>query len=253
MNCDEVQALLHAYVDGEVDLVRNLQIDEHRVTCDRCERQLAGLRALREAVVQKSSYYRSSAALRAKVSSGLPRVDTGRRSFKYNSLLAAGIVLMIGLAGSALAFVYWPGFAANDRLAASILGSHVRSLQVAHLTDVLSSDRHTVKPWFVGKIDYAPEILDLSAEGYALAGGRLDYVDGHAVAALVYRKRQHVINLFLWPESNVRRNSSRTLTLQGFHLRHWQQAGMTYWAISDLNEPELDEFVRLVQEQASAR
>ena len=160
---------------------------------------------------------------------------------------------MIGLAGSALAFVYWPGFAANDRLAESILGSHVRSLQVAHLTDVLSSDRHTVKPWFVGKIDYAPEILDLTAEGYALAGGRLDYVDGHAVAALVYRKRQHVINLFLWPASNGRRDSSQALTLLGFHLRHWQQAGMTYWAISDLNEPELDEFVRLVQEQASSR
>jgi anti-sigma factor RsiW len=253
MNCEEVQALLHAYVDGEVDLVRNLQIEQHLPACDRCDQQLKGLRVLREAVARNSLYFRSPPALHARITNILHEAQPGQRPSRRRALLAAGILLLFCIAGSGLAIWFWARSPTDDRLAEAVLTSHLRSLQAAHLTDVLSSDRHTVKPWFVGKIDYSPPIVDLSAEGFVLTGGRLDYLDGRAVASLVYRRRQHVINLFVWPGAGDPQTGARSLSRHGFHLREWRMAGMNYWAISDLNDLELDQFVRLVQEHSLER
>jgi anti-sigma factor RsiW len=143
------------------------------------------------------------------------------------------------------------GASADDRLAEWVIAGHVRSLQVDHLTDVASSDQHTVKPWYRDKLDFSPQVLDLSTQGYSLSGGRLDFLADRPVAALVYQRRLHAINLFTWPAVNDQEKAVRRLSRQGFHIRFWQQAGMAYWAISDLNDQELDEFVRLFHEHSA--
>jgi anti-sigma factor RsiW len=142
----------------------------------------------------------------------------------------------------------WPPGPADDRLGRELVAAHVRSLLAEHLLDVRSSDRHTVKPWFLGKLNFAPPVPDLAGHDFPLAGGRLDYLDDRPVAACVYKRRQHVINLFVWPSDSAPNRGAGTATRQGYHLAHWCQGGMTYWAVSDLNEAELQEFARLIQE-----
>jgi anti-sigma factor RsiW len=157
------------------------------------------------------------------------------------------------LAGAFTIGMLWPrpGSSGDERLTELVLASHIRSLQVDHMTDVASSDQHTVKPWFRGKLDFSPRVPDLSSAGYTLSGGRLDYLADRPVAALVYHRRQHVINVFTWPASDDEERPMRSLSRQGFHIRSWQRSGMAYWAISDLNPQELDEFVRLIGEHMS--
>jgi anti-sigma factor RsiW len=141
-------------------------------------------------------------------------------------------------------------FHTDDLLAELVVAGHIRSLQADHLTDVASTDKHSVKPWLSTKVDFSPDVPDLSAHGFELTGGRLDYLSDHPVAALVYRYRLHVINVFIWPAADNEVKKVRELTRQGFHLRSWQQSGMCYWAISDLSDEGLNEFVRLFQENS---
>jgi anti-sigma factor RsiW len=136
----------------------------------------------------------------------------------------------------------------NGRVAQDVVVNHVRSLLADHLTDVASSDRHTVKPWFAGKLDFAPSVVDLSAEGFPLVGGRLDYLEHRPVAALVYGRRKHTINLFIWPSEHASGGAPQSTTNQGYQIAHWHEAGTTYWAISDLNSGELRQFVQLIRD-----
>jgi anti-sigma factor RsiW len=130
----------------------------------------------------------------------------------------------------------------EQRILSEVVSAHLRALQAGHLTDVLSTDQHTVKPWFNGRLDVAPPVVDLTAQGFTLIGGRLDYVNGRTIGAIVYRRRTHVINLFVAQTTNAESRMAKIETVQGFNIRHWSERGLTYWAVSDLNADELADF-----------
>ena len=253
MNCPELRLLLEPYSDGELDLVRRVEIEGHLAECAECAEQEKRLRSLRDAVSSPSLYHRAPAALRRRIQLATPPLTGGRRRpILRLAAVAAGILLLAGATGTVGVFLSRPTASADDRLAELVVVGHVRSLQVDHLTDVVSTDRHTVKPWLVGKLDFSPQVPDLSEQGYTLSGARLDYLADRPVAALVYNRALHAINLFTWPAANNEERPLREFSRQGFNIRHWQRAGMTYWAVSDLNGRELDEFVQLFQEQSPA-
>src|SRR5205823_2962408 len=182
----------------ELDLVRHVQVERHLAGCGECADRERGLRALREAVASGVPYHRAPDALRARLQAAPPppAAPAGRRRRRpsaWFAATAAGVALVTGAALTAGVLVSRSGASAEDRLAEQVVAGHVRSLQVAHLTDVASSDRHTVKPWFRGKVDFAPPVPDLAPHGYVLSGGRLDYLAGRPVAALVYHRRDHAI------------------------------------------------------------
>jgi anti-sigma factor RsiW len=154
------------------------------------------------------------------------------------------------LAAPALAVAYLFRATAEERLSEQVVASHVRSLLVSRPTDIPSSNQHQVKPWFRGRVNFAPQVPDLAADGFVLAGGRMDYLTDRPAAAIVYYRREHPINVFTWPAEDDGERPVRALHRQGFHIRWWQNAGMVYWVISDLNPQELDEFVRLFQSHA---
>ena len=156
--------------------------------------------------------------------------------------LAASFVLAVVLSSGATWYV--TASDREDQLAAEVVASHVRSMQVQHLTDVLSSNQHTVKPWFDGKLDLSPPVVDLADKGFPLVGGRLDYLDNHPVAALVYRSNQHVINLFVWTRKSGIPAPQPPAEIQGYNLRQWRQGDLTCWAVSDVESGELDTFVK---------
>ncbi len=251
MKCRDVQHLLHPYSDGELDLVRHVEIEKHLAECSECSDRVKHLESLRAAISSASLYHRAPDSLRARVQLATPSVTRGRRrSSMQFAALAAGVLFLIGVSATVITILSRTGTSSDDRFAERVVVSHVRSLQVDHLTDVVSSDQHTVKPWFRGKLDFSPQVPDLTAKGYSLSGGRLDYLTDRPVAALVYHRRLHAINLFIWPAADNDEKSVRGLTRQGFHIRYWQRSGMTQWAISDLNEQEFDEFVRLFREHS---
>jgi len=248
MNCADVQHQLHAYSDGELDVNSHLQIEEHLAKCAACAEQERQLQSLRAAVASPSLYFHAPAALRTQVQMSVRPVMRGRRSWMQLAAVAAGVLLLIGISGTVGMLLSRTGPAADGRLAEWVVASHIRSLQLDHLADVASTDQHTVKPWFQGRLDFSPTVRDLADQGYALSGGRLDYLVDRPVAALVYHHRSHPINLFTWRASSTEDKAVQVLARQGFHIRYWQQDGMIYWAISDLNDQDLDKFVRLFQQ-----
>jgi anti-sigma factor RsiW len=199
-----------------------------------------------ERIRNEATYHAAPAQLRARILASLPREPAvAVRRWK-----PWGIVSGLGAAFAILAAagIYFMVPDTDQRLADEIVAAHVRSLMVDHAFDVASSDSHTVKPWFAGKLDFSPPVLDLTAQGFALVGGRLDYIDRRPVAALVYRHRQHLINLFIHPAARNAR--PRTLEQQGFHLAAWDKAGLTWWAVSDLNAQELAQFRAALEKAA---
>ncbi len=254
MSCPGMHEQLHAYVDGELDLVHTLAVEQHLQSCPACARACGEIREL--SAVLRAGLPRLPAPenLRTSVRAALrqsQRTPLLARRAMWLAVAASLVVLTLGVWG--LGWIRLGG--AHERLVAEVISSHIRSQMVSsHLFDVESSDQHTVKPWFHGKLDFAPEVMDLSPDGFDLAGGRLDYVNGRAVAALVYRKRKHVINLLTWPAMSGDEEMSMTSeTKQGYHLVHWRHEGMEWWAISDLNLAELTEFARRIQGREGSR
>ena len=253
MSCQTTQELIHAYVDGELDLARSLEAEQHMEQCEVCAIAYRNQTALRSAFKNSSLYYFAPAALEKRIRASLRREaksEVGRRAFGWSWLpvgVALGLVLLFAL-------VIWqavPGLrpSGDEFLAQEVVSNHVRSLQLeSHRTDVISSDQHTVKPWFDGKLDFAPPVKDFSSQGFPLIGGRLEYLNNRAVAALIYQRQKHYINLYIWPAEKSGATSEVATKRQGYNLLHWTSSGMTYWAVSDLNGVELHEFARLVQE-----
>ena len=241
--------LLHAYLDDELDLVRSMELEDHLALCGDCAHEVASYRALHEVVAGSELRYQVPEAFRARLMEELkeserpPTVEVAqqRRMPWWSWATVAACVLI-----AASAVVLSLNFRSQRSLTHELVSDHVRSLMATHITDVLTSDQHTVKPWFNGKVDFSPQVRDLSADGFELIGGRLDYVEGHDAAAIVYQRRKHIINVFTWPSSGNDENPSATAE-QGYNVIGWKQAGMQYCAVSDLNRQELSELVTLLR------
>jgi anti-sigma factor RsiW len=227
MNHEEISELIHPYADGELDVVNAREVEQHLTTCDDCRRLEQRLQLLRT-------------ALRNNVRRALKReAKPERESFSPWLVLTTGAAFALLLLSFAF---YQTTSTSRNVIADELVANHVRSLLATHLVDVVSSDQHTVKPWFHGRVDFAPEVRDLSANGFPLVGGRLDYLHGQTVVALVYRRNKHPINLFVEPTSTNDNTAPSTLTRRGYNLVHWTHDGMDYWAVSDLNTTELRQF-----------
>jgi len=263
VNCQQAATLLHPYVDGELDLVNALALEAHLQTCAACAQAHKNLLALRQGISASSLAYKASGSLQKRIQlairaadqtapdrSRLPQLRKWRWNWQWDwqwrqFSTAAAALLLVALVGIGVGRSLRPS-TTNDTLAQEVLASHVRSLMATHLTDVASSDHHTVKPWFDGKLDFAPIVEDFASIGFPLVGGRLDYLNNRPVAALVYQHGAHYINLFSWPSTDANTKPQSRVS-QGYYLLAWQQAGMTYWAVSDLSTDELQGFVQLLQ------
>jgi anti-sigma factor RsiW len=249
MNCAETEIMLHALIDGELDAGHARDVEAHVAACPGCAEKLEAFRAMHAAMAGADLKESAPASLRARIEAALPLPSAriiaprqfarpSRRNFFGG--FAVGTVLSAAIAASLVLTVF-----RNDQeqtIANDVVSAHIRSLQAGHLMDVETSDQHTVKPWFNGKLDVAPPVIDLTAQGFTLLGGRLDYIDGEPVAAVVYRRRKHVINLFVAQRLGAEHAGVNTETIQGYNVRHWSERGLDFWAVSDIAADELEEF-----------
>ena len=272
MNCEEATKLMDGYLDGELDPITNQAIEQHLRECRNCDQAYKTHGSLIRALGNATPYYKAPAELRQRIQSSLreeiaeqptrnvardaqplfsrkrPEPRTLLLGTPWNWLgLAAAIIFAAIIALNLVPRLQRPE--ADQFLATQLIASHVRSLMANHLTDVASSDQHTVKPWLDAKLDFAPAVVDLSSEGFPLVGGRLDYLDKRPVAALIYQRRKHFINLFVWPaESNATR-PTKAMSRQGYQLLHWVDSDFNYWAVSDVNVNDLQTLKELFEKQ----
>jgi len=256
--CLERELLLHGLADGELDAANALIMEEHLRSCSGCAATFGEIIRQKKLFKNAGLRFDASPALRDRIrgtiaAEGEEGVLPARPSFKLlrsprtsprSWFPQAGIAFSAAaLAASLLLFVSSqnPAPSLDDELVAG----HVRSLLASHLTDVPSSDQHTVKPWFLGKLNFAPPVVDLSMKDFPLIGGRLDYIGGRVVAAIVYKRHGHVINLFVWPAG---KQQAVPETAEGYHLLSWTRGGFSYAAVSDLNPDELREFKSALEE-----
>jgi anti-sigma factor RsiW len=240
------EAQLDAYLDGELAATDAAELEAHLRDCPHCARVEQRRRALSAAVRDQMPRFRAPDTLRVRVRAAV-RAETSQtvyhRPYPWRALAVAASLAVVAFGSWQLALRR----AGGEDITNQVLASHVRSLMPGHLTDVLSSDQHTVKPWFNGKLDFSPPVYDFAGRGFPLIGGRLEYVAGRPVAALVYGRRQHVVNVFLWPAERGRTGGRPATTQQGYHLLHWTTPAYSYWVASDLGLPELRDFAVLLE------
>src|SRR5438876_5559495 len=276
MNCERATELMDGYLDDELDPITSQAIEQHLRDCRNCEQGYMANRTLIHAIGSAMPYYSAPAGLRERIQSSLreeiaeqparavapdarPQSATKQPEPRFILFGTSWNWLALAAAIVFAAIIGWnllPGLRRSDAeqfLATQLIASHVRSLMANHLADVPSSDQHTVKPWLDAKLDFAPPVVDLTNAGFPLIGGRLDYLDNRPVAALIYQRRKHFINLFVWPASDVsRRTAAKEISHQGYHLLHWIEGDFNYWAVSDVNKEDLQNFQHLFEEQVVA-
>jgi anti-sigma factor RsiW len=246
MNCQQAKPLIEPYGDGELDAARIMELEKHFHDCPACALARRNAQALKKALKQEALFFPAPAELRRRVQAELRsqiKTRPAQSFWNWNWLTAA----TSGLATACLALLLTATLnrpSAGQRLAQEIVSGNIRSMMASHLLDVVSTDQHTVKPYFNGKLDFSPPVKDFAAQGFPLIGGRLDYMDGRNVAALVFQRHKHIINLFIWPMQTRDTNPAVAASLQGYNVIHWTKTGMTFWAVSDLNEKELMAFVQ---------
>jgi len=241
MSCEHVERDLDAYLDHELDATTAMDVRGHLNQCAACRRRVAEREALGR-LVRAATYYSCPDRLRARVLARTARPKSVRRLLTWAA--AAVVILSAGAGGMSL----WRSAATRgDAIADEVVDSHVRSLMANHLFDVESTDQHTVKPWFLGKLDFSPPVADLASIGFPLVGGRLDYAGGRPVAALVYQRQRHAINVFVFPAPNAVLTRDSVQNLRGFQVHHWVHDRMAFWAVSDLNEAELTQFCEALE------
>jgi anti-sigma factor RsiW len=260
--CSNDSRFLQAYLDGELDLVRSLETEEHLKTCPDCSQQLWSQQTLRKAFRSSNLYERAPDGLAARIRASISQegaretaaapqptpiaISKSKRPV-WNWLAVAAAIILVTLFTWRIIPKLTDRLGSSDLVAQELVAGHIRSLQPGHLFDVQSTDQHTVKPWFNGKLDFSPPVRDLADDGFPLIGGRLDYIDHRAVAALVYQRRQHLINVFIWPADEQPGNSLYSGSRQGYNMILWERGGMYMCAVSDINIGELQQFTQLLQ------
>jgi anti-sigma factor RsiW len=248
MDCNEARWLLHAGADGELGPADLARLDPHLASCPACAGEMARIRAMRDVVREGATYHRADTALRARLMASLPAPPRERSDTAWGKLgkwipwgnparlgLALAMVLAVAVGAGELARYRYEG----DAVAREMVASHVRALLSGRPLDVASLDQHTVKPWFNGRLDYAPVVRDLSAQGFVLAGGRLDYLDGRPVAVVVYRRNRHPVDVFVFPEGEAGLPPKVSGSRQGYQLESWDADGMRFLAITDASADDL--------------
>lgn len=254
MNHDSARVLMHAFLDDELDLATALEVQRHIEGCPDCTREFDSLAAMRSRLKDEAFRFEAPPALKQKIRRAAVSSPASRRAADP-SLRGAWVRRTLRIAvpmaiGAMLAVAIAPRMIlppASQNLASEVVSSHVRSLMGSHLMDVASTDQHTVKPWFNGKLDFSPPVNDFAKDGFPLVGGRLDYIGSRPVAALVYQHGKHVINVFMWPSAGDTTSAERIETEHGYNVEQLIVGGMNCWVVSDLNPLELDKFAQLIR------
>jgi anti-sigma factor RsiW len=249
VRCRDAQTLIESYVDGELDVVHTVEIEQHLGDCLICLPIHQDTLELRSRIREEVPYFRASPDLQQRIRAIAreKRAETSRSLvplWAWSGAIAAGVLFAVITVGP----VRMASESSREQMITQeIVADHLRSLMANHLTDIASTDQHNVKPWFNGKLGFAPPVNDFAGEGFPLIGGRLDYLDGRPVAALVYQRRLHPINLFVWTAPEKYADKATQQTRQGYSILFWTRDGMTYCAISDLTVDEMQTLAALLQ------
>ena len=258
MTCQDCGDFIDAYLDNELDVSAAIHVRQHVRDCSHCRQLLESRKVVQTLLGNPQVRFEAPDSLFEKIQSILPAASSGPKQpnrtrsvvpwFSVPLALAAAIAVLLGLA-----LLYQGGILGRSpghRLEAEVISSHVRSLLAAHLLDVPSTDQHTVKPWFAGKLKFSPPVQDFTDSGFRLIGGRLDFVDGREVAAVVYQRNKHVINLFVWPSESNRSTAAQGYANDGYNVLHWARGGFEFWLVSDLNAKELGDLANLEMQRS---
>lgn len=251
MNCEFAQTTVHAYFDGELDAMRSADFEAHLEICAECKAELREIGALRKRLQDSELFEQASPQLFDRIRKQIAQ-DTNENRAKVFSVRRVFLIPVFGFlaaaAALAIVFLVFQTHIESARITSELIDAHVRSLQPGHLTDVLSTDQHTVKPWFDGKLDFIPPVSDFSQQGFPLVGGRLDILDGHNVAALVYSRRKHLINVFVWPYREKETSLATSGVHQGYNWLRWQSGDMQFCLVSDASATDLRELKDLIRQ-----